>query len=734
MKPSGLLYKTKLQGLIILVLCFQFLGSYQISEISVVRAEGTGTEPKVMVVSPESGGFLSTSSITISGTVENYTAGMSISLFNGAEQIGTTFEVNDNSWSIPEVVLQEGIHNIDVKLVDAGITVASTTINNLTIDSTPPVITFVNLADGTFSKSRSIEVTTEPDSTVQICMDCSDTTTGTWVPVPKDSNEKWIYSNPQMAEGPHTVYAKATDRAGNEGTPKRIAFTLDTLRPIILSNSIVPTYTEDMTQVSISTEIKFRVSDANTLKEAEIDKSIRVTSNGKDVPGEVQYNSDTKEISFIPSVRPLSRSTKYNVFISPLGVIDSAGNSAFPRFWSFTTESAPPIIAESGQKLYGTAYNGQNIHRESPHAVYANNVNVCANCHSTHEASNPNLLDQKKNSENANTDLLVDNYCMACHDGTVAPMPENSQATHKHSAAIDISGKPSGSSCTGCHNPHIERSEGNPNLAQDHIIYTHAPDIQKDNKPVGKISSKEQLCESCHESGLGGLVAQPDVDVEYRVFQYKKNISAIGIYEDYDLCLRCHNLNTKNKYNGIADIASFYNNLTEETKEEYETNNVGLSYSNREISLAEKQFSSHIIKAQDGSPLAGHIPCAECHDTHGSNNIKGLKESLGHEDVQSFNAGDTDQDRKIVKVQIGENEREFTILTDTKERAFCLACHNGTTAIYGVTGQKYDETLNEEHKTNPNKACSYCHGRGENEVERALSAAHAPKTGLVSSP
>ncbi|NHC41344.1 hypothetical protein G6549_15400 [Bacillus sp. MM2020_1] len=730
MRKSGLLHKTRLLVLVLLVLCIQIFGSYQISEISVVKAEGTGTEPKVTIASPASDEYLNTGSVTISGTVENYTLGMKVNLFNGSEPIGTAYEVTGNSWSIPDVILPEGTHNIEAKLVDdQGITVASATINSLTIDLTPPDITFVNLVEGAFSKSRSIELATESDSTVQICMGSCDATTGTWVTVPQDSNGKWIYTNSQMPEGTQTVSARAIDSAGNEGTPQRITFTLDTLRPNILMNSIVPTYTEDMTHVSISTEIKFKVSDANALKESEIDKSIRVTSNGKNVSGDIQYDKDTNEISFIPTVRPLSLSTKYNVFISPLGVIDSAGNSAFPRFWSFTTESAPPIKdVESGQELYGISYNGQNIHRESPHAVYANNVNVCANCHSAHEASNPNLLDQKKNSGSANAELSVDNYCMACHDGTVAPLPENSQATHKHSAAIDISGKPSGSSCSSCHNPHTERTDDNPNLTQDHIVYTHAPDIQKDNKPVGKVSSKEQLCESCHESGLSALVAKPDVDVEYRVFQYKKNISAIGIYEDYDLCLRCHNLNTKNKNNGIADIASFYNNLTEETKKEYETSNSGLSYSNREISLEEKQFSGHIIKAQDGSPLAGHIPCAECHDTHGSANIKNLKESLGHEDVKTFNAGDTD--RKSVKVQIGSNERNFTILTDSKEREFCLACHNGTTAIYGVTGQKYDDTRT-EHTDYPGKACSYCHGRGDTEVEKALSASHAPKKGIV---
>jgi hypothetical protein len=728
MKKRGLLHKMNLKVLIILVLCIQIFGSFQISEIPVVKAEETGTEPKVTVSLPESGDYLKSGSITISGTVENYTSGMTVSLFNGAEQIGTPYEVNGNNWSIP-VVLPEGTQTIDVMLVHGESTVASTAINNLTVDITPPIIEFVNLVEDAFSKSRLIELTTEPNATVQICMkDCTDDTSGTWVTVPKDSNGKWIYSDPQMTEGNQTVYAKATDYVGNVGPTNLITFTLDTLRPTILLDSIVPKYTEDMTQISINTEIKFSVSDANALNEEEIQKSINVTSNGEVVPGEVQYDSDTKEFSFIPLEGPFKRSTKYNVFISPLGVIDSAGNSAFPRFWSFTTESTPPTLdEENGQQLYEIAYNGKAIHRESPHEVYANNVNVCVNCHNTHEASDPNLLDQKVNSGDDNANHPVDNYCMACHDGTVAPLPENSQATHKHTAAIDIDGKPSGSSCASCHNPHLDVSEDNPNLVQDHIVYTHASDIKKENIPVGKISSKDQLCESCHESDSGEKIAHSDV--QYRVFRYKKNISAIGIYEDYELCLRCHNPDLKQKYEKIADIASHYDNLTEVTKKAYETRNPGLSYSNREISAEEKEFSRHIIKAQDGSPLTGHIPCAECHDTHGSNNVKQLKKSLGHEGIQSFAAIDTD----TVEVPSGENVNKFKILNDAKERIFCMSCHNGITAIYGVTGKKYDRTRI-QHNDNPDKACSYCHGRGKTEVERALSAAHAPKEGIIPEP
>ncbi len=712
MTKRGLLHKTKIQIIVILVLCIQLLGSQQLFFITHVHGEGsTGLEPKITITSPLSGDFLRETNLTISGTVENISTGVPIILYDGAEQIGTTSEISENSWTIP-VALTEGVHTITAKADVDGNSVSSDSIE-LTIDSTLPTITFVKPKNEEYLNSRNLEGTTEPSSKVEICMDCTKDSggqvTGTWMSVTADSSGKWVYQDSQLTEGVHTIYAKATDRAGNNGNIDKATFTLDTLRPVVLP-TIFPQ--QDMTQVSLSPIISVKISEATALDESVINSSITLSHNGKNVEGTTSYNSATKEITFTPKDLLLP-STKYFVMISPLGIIDSAGNRAFPRFWSFTTIS---ITTEGHQK---------------PHGGYGNNVNTCGNCHNTHNAKDPNLL-SSKDAEGADQkeNLAVDNYCMACHDGTVAPLPENRLSAHTHNAAVKIDGKPSGSSCASCHNPHSAWSEANPNLQQDHITSKHLPSNPVDpNKPTEEISSKEQLCESCHESDSAEKIANPAV--EYRLFQYNKSSTAIGIYEDYDLCLRCHNANFKQKYDKTADIASYYNNLTNEIVKQYELINSQSSFSKREISAEEKDFSRHIIKAQDGSPLAGHIPCAECHDTHGSNNIKQLKEKLGHEDVQSFNAGDTDSE--IVKVMISSNEREFTILTDAKEREFCLSCHNGTTAIYGITGQKYDETL-QEHKDYPDKACSYCHGRGTNDVERSLSAAHAPKKGVVPAP
>jgi hypothetical protein len=720
MRYRGLLHKTKFQVLVILVLCIQLMGPKQLLPISSVKSEGL--EPKITITSPVSGSNLNEGNVIITGKIENFPVESLINLYIGDEQIDTPINVIDNTWSIP-ITLTKGSHTILAKSEVEGIQISSEPIE-ITIDPILPTINVSKPINGEYLNSKALEGNTEDSATVKICMDCTKDSEGiiigTWESVRADSTGKWTYQNPNLTEGSHTVYVQAIDNEGNISKDSKVTFILDTLRPQVLPD-VFPK--QDMTQVSLNPVIKVKISDATTLNEAEIKNCINVSQNGTNVKGTTSFNRDTKEITFTP-LEALFPSKKYNVFISPLGIIDAAKNNAFPRFWSFTTVG---ITSEKHQ---------------NPHGSYTNNVDTCGNCHSTHNAQDANLLTSKTESEtnlpeevtsteaetNQSKDLAADSFCMACHDGTVvAPLPENSKAVHTHDAAVKIDGTPSGSSCGSCHNPHLERSENNPNMAQDQITYTHQPSNPVDpNKPTEEISSKEQLCESCHENDSAEKIAH--ADVKYSTFKYNKSSTAIGIYEDYELCLRCHNEDFKSKYNKSTDIASHYNNLTEEKKNQYEETNGPSSFANREISAEEKNFSGHIIKALDGSPLAGHLPCAECHDTHGSNNLKQLKTSLGHENAQSFPSGDTDS--KNVKVVMDNKEVEFSILSDSKERAFCLACHNGTTAIYGVTGQNYDAART-EHEAYPSKSCSYCHGRGESEVEKALSAAHAPKKGLV---
>ncbi|MGJ7920302.1 Ig-like domain-containing protein [Neobacillus sp. LXY-4] len=681
MKKSGLL--NKLQVLIVLVLVIQLFGLNLFINLATVVAIENG--PIVSITSPATGVYYNQSPITVSGTVENFQADASVILYEGTQQIGTTTEIINGTWSIMVELTEEGSHSLHAEASDSsGNTDTSETIS-ITTDFTSPTITFVKPTSGAYVNTSSIEGTTESRSTVKLCIDCimgeNGQVNGTWVETAADVEGVWTYNADTLANGNHTIFAKAIDRAGNEGSVSEVSYILDKTRPIVLPD-VFPKH--DMTQVSLDTTIKIKISDATLLDLQAIENSITLSQNGTSIPGVNSFDPITKEVTFTP-MEPLTAGKKYNVLVNSAGLVDAAGNMGRPRFWSFITEVST------------------TVEHENPHEYYNNNVNICGNCHSTHAAANPNLLDSK--TIQVGETFSVDNYCMACHDGTVAPKPSNTDKTHKHDAAVSLDGKPNGSSCSSCHNPHLDWSEKNPNFTQDQIVYTHLPsDPVNEDKPVGKISSKEQLCESCHESDSAEKIAHPAV--EYRLFEYKKWNSASGILEDFELCLRCHNQNFRQKYASIPVISDFYSNLTEELKKQYEITNGSGSFSNREITVEEKNFSGHIIKAQDGSPLAGHIPCAECHDTHGSSNIMNLKTRIGHENIGADFIAES-----------GEWDA-------SKERSFCTKCHNGSTSLYGITVKQLDVTKSDGHNTTDQRACSTCHGYGEN---KALSAAHAPR-------
>lgn len=488
-------------------------------------------------------------------------------------------------------------------------------------DIIPPDVSITAPVDGSYTQSKMITGTTEPLLPVTVYIDGVQTDTFT-----SDDQGTWSYTAANLPDGDHDIYVTVLDEAGNEGLSATIGFVLDTIRPIVLpALSPVP----DMTQVSVNPLIQIQFADASPMDMNTIGTAIILSANGAIINGTVSYDSMTKQLTFIPD-SPLNPNTKYYVYVND-ALTDTAGNPIHPRTWSFTTQGST---------------DGEN-----PHGNYSNNVNVCSNCHSTHIGNAPGLTKTAYPS--------IDQYCIACHDGTAAPVPENWEGLHKHDFQVSIKGTRGTSSCASCHNPHLNWETNNPNLIQDYYKYDHP---QNPTNPDGLLpnSSEEQLCEACHQPEI-----KEDPRVIYESYQYKKRHSSSGIPDDYKLCLRCHN------GTNAIDVDTFYN----------------------------QPESVHNINALDGSPLNGPLPCAECHETHGSDNIKLLKEELGHNQI------------------LGKFNQTDGSWTPEAERAFCMKCHNNTTEMYGII-----MGLREDIDGHLSGGCSSCHGRGS-----FIEAAHAPK-------
>jgi hypothetical protein len=532
----------------------------------------------------------------------------------------------------------------------------TTAVETLSEDTTPPDVSITSPIEGQYV--NSIKGKTEPNLSVSVYIDGNEGT------VVADEMGNWSFVPKNVADGLHSVYATAADAAGNTGTSQTInSFILDTIRPIVLP-TLYPV--PDAARIPTDTPVKIQFQDSSALDSANINSAIILSDKNENVSGSVNFDEGTKQLTFTPSL-PLKPYTTYYVYVNPL-IQDVAGNLVHPRIWSFTTD-------ETTASNIVSFYNGLSP-SENPHGNYTDNVNICSNCHSTHRGTSPKLTNSfypPTGNSSGQISLPIDNYCMACHDGTNAPIPENwstDPTVHKHDVQVSMDGSKGTSGCTSCHDPHLTWNPNtDPNTNSNSFsLRGYYKYVHTDN--TLPTTSEQQLCEACHTPDV-----KNDSRVAYVQYSYLKQNTATGIPDsttglpnDYSLCLRCHDGKIAK-----SDIATLY-----------------------------KLNSGHTLKADDGSPLNGDLACADCHDTHASPNVKELKQQLGNNNIQD----------PFVKTTGNWDA--------TTERIFCLKCHNNSTELYGKTIPI--NTAVSGHDGADTRSCSSCHGDGD-----FIIGAHAPK-------
>lgn len=542
---------------------------------------------------------------------------------------GITAAAEYGSWSFTTGPLAEGQHSVYAAITGTeGETIISDTVN-FDIDLTPPQVNIAAPGENAYVNLPLIKGITEPLAQVTVVV------YGRANTVTADLLGNWSFFDPGLPEGSHTVTVSAVDRAGNQGEALNRLFTLDITRPVTIPDLFSGDY---MTTVPVDIAPYIWILEQSPIDPALLETAVSMTEYNSDtsqnnVPGAVStfvytdvYGENYYGLRFVPE-SPLSQSTRYVVEVNSF-VYDAAGNFIIPRSWTFTTVG--------------------DVYSDNPHGNYIDNVNTCANCHAPHNAASPKLV-QPLNSESS-----LDNYCNACHDGTVAPPVNNWSRPNIHNAQASMDGVSGTSSCASCHNPHLSWEPENPNLLQDYYRFEH----NDPTNPYLPDSSEDKLCESCHTGAI-----KDDPQVSYVTYQYKNRNTATGVPDDYNLCLRCHD-------GGQAvNIAVYYSGP-----------------------------SGHLLTPLDAGPMTGYMPCADCHETHGSDNPKLLRNKLGHNYGLTFSAGGS--------------------WDSAAERRFCLSCHNGLTELYGITVGLNKEVLG--HEDTNTTTCGQCHGGSSS------AAAHAP--------
>ena len=190
----------------------------------------TTPPPPPVVASPANGSGTNDTAPAITGVAEPSNV---VTIYIDGSSQGTATADSGGNWSFtPSTPLADGSHTVRAKSKDpAGNDSIDSNTNTFTVDATPPASpTVITPPNGsiTSNDTPSISGTGEAGSRVTILVDGSsigDTTVS--------GMDAWLFSSYQaLAQGPHTVYAYATDAYNNQsGNSSVNTFTVDTIPP-----------------------------------------------------------------------------------------------------------------------------------------------------------------------------------------------------------------------------------------------------------------------------------------------------------------------------------------------------------------------------------------------------------------------------------------------------------------------------------------------------------------------
>jgi hypothetical protein len=673
---------------------------------------GTDTPPTITIDSPSDNDLLHQMTIRLSGTFSDVNDGISLSnlLFTAVDQItGKTLSnsdsnpndwtlstsVNNGKWTFKKRLTEDGTHTLIIKIEEKP-PLSSANLNQDSVTFTIDTRPYIMNTGVIFKENNKYEIQTG-DTLKSIAQNKL-----------KDSS---LWSDIAQVNG-FTSSSISQNTVLTDLVQLGTEINLPTKR-----------MGEDLTSIPKDTIIKIQIADDKSMNRF-VDNinnnnyqpikvldttSVTGTTNIFRNP-EKESGNYIYDVFFKPDENKLTLNKTYLAYLDPT-IVDDSDGPVYAKFFKFTTKSNA-----AWDDLDDQSHDSSN-----PHGHYQLNTNMCAACHSTHvDSPYQKGITNQLNVSREGGSYLIDfneelnltasnNYCVACHDGTLnnAPIVNGIEKTYHHDNPADydkangINRLKEATSCTSCHNPHLEWSDSNPNLLKDHFVYTHLSTVKdQDDNDMTTVDTLNTSCETCHKDNL---IHNNDNTVtsiyslnNYEVLAYKKSLTSTGSLSNYALCLRCHKAG-----DGAADIETFY-----------------------------KTNSGHTFTPPNddiGSKLNGQLPCAECHETHGSNNMKMLKETPGN--VQS--------DDKFISVGTTWNAEN--------DRKFCLSCHSTSTEIYGKKADFNTTDVNgpiDGHQlTDTNRACSSCHSSSYDKSKKDdptmlnkafMEAAHAPKKGIQS--
>jgi uncharacterized cupredoxin-like copper-binding protein/N-acetylneuraminic acid mutarotase len=181
------------------------------------------TKPTITISSPVNGATLNSTSVAVSGTASDNVEVEKVELT--IDEMTWVLATGTTSWS-GTLALAEGPNTIFARATDTAGNTATVSIA-VTVDTTTPIVSITSPADGATLGSASVVVSgTASDNgaveKVELSLDGTNYVSAT-------GTTSWS-GTLALAEGPNTIFARATDTAGNTATVS-IVVTVDTVKP-----------------------------------------------------------------------------------------------------------------------------------------------------------------------------------------------------------------------------------------------------------------------------------------------------------------------------------------------------------------------------------------------------------------------------------------------------------------------------------------------------------------------
>ncbi|UOQ96787.1 Ig-like domain-containing protein [Hymenobacter sp. 5317J-9] len=195
------------------------------------------TAPNAPVVTaPANGSLTNDNTPTYTGTAQ---ANATVSVIVDGASIGTTTANASGNWTLTQpTALSQGSHTVRATAaINGSAASANSNTNTFTVDAVPPaapVVTAPANGSTTPTTTPTYSGTAEANATVTVYVDTNPIGTTT-----ANASGNWTLTQPTaLSQGSHTVYAKATDTAGNTGPNSATnTFTVDTVAPTVSSSN-----------------------------------------------------------------------------------------------------------------------------------------------------------------------------------------------------------------------------------------------------------------------------------------------------------------------------------------------------------------------------------------------------------------------------------------------------------------------------------------------------------------